>query len=141
MHQTRDGYEVDDDPARLDLDVIYDFLVDSYWAKGRPREVVERSVQGSLNVGLYREGRQAGLARVVTDRATFAWIADVFVLPEHRGRGLGHWLIQTVLAHPDLATVGRFTLVTSDAHRVYVDCGFTPLADTSRWMELRPNLS
>src|SRR5215472_4759805 len=100
---SRDGYEIDDDPARLDLEVVHRFLSEeSYWAKGRSREAVERAVAGSLNFGLYKGTAQVGFTRVVTDRSTFAWICDVFVLPEHRGRRLGHWLIETMLAHPDL---------------------------------------
>jgi GNAT superfamily N-acetyltransferase len=136
MLVTKDDYEIDDDTARLDLDVIHGFVVASYWAEGVPRDVVERSVAGSLNLGLYHDGRQVGLTRVVTDRATFAWVADVFVLPEHRGRRLGHWMIETMLAHPDLAGLRRFVLVTSDAHQVYADCGFMPLAEPGRYMEI-----
>jgi GNAT superfamily N-acetyltransferase len=136
MLVTKDDYEIDDDTARLDLDVIHGFLATSYWAEGVPRDVVERSVAGSLNLGLYHGGRQVGLTRVVTDRATFAWVADVFVLPEHRGRGLGHWMIETMLAHPDLAGLRRFVLVTSDAHQVYAESGFAPLADPGRYMEI-----
>jgi hypothetical protein len=99
--------------------------------------VVARSVANSLNLGLYHGGSQVGLTRAVTDLATFAWVGDVFVLGGHRGRGLGHWMIETLRAHPDLAGVRRFMLATSDAHRVYADCGFTPLADPGRYMELR----
>lgn len=148
MLTTRDGYEIDDDPARLDLDVVHGFLAnESYWAAGRPRELHERAVAGSLNLGLYYGnrgsraghgeggGEQVGCARLVTDRATFAWICDVFVLPAHRGRGLGHWLVQTALDHPDLRGMRRFLLATADAHRVYADAGFAPLANPSQWME------
>jgi GNAT superfamily N-acetyltransferase len=136
MLVTKDDYEIDDDAARLDLDVIHGFLTTSYWAEGVPRDVVERSVASSLNLGLYHDGSQVGLTRAVTDRATFAWVGDVFVLPGHRGRGLAHWMMETLLAHPDLAGVRRFVLVTSDAHRVYADCGFTPLAEPGRYMEI-----
>jgi GNAT superfamily N-acetyltransferase len=135
----RDDYEIDDDPARLDLAVIHRFLSeDSYWAKGRSRPTVERAVAESLNFGLYdvaRGGEQVGFTRVVTDRATFAWVCDVFVLPGHRGRRLGHWLIETMLTHPDLRELRRFLLATADAHGVYADAGFTPLIDPGRWME------
>ena len=137
MLVTKDEYEIDDDPARLDLDVVHGFLAGSYWAEGIPRDVVARSVANSLNLGLYHGGSQVGLTRTVTDRATFAWVGDVFVLDGHRGRGLGHWMIETLRAHPDLAGVRRFMLATSDAHQVYADCGFTPLADPGRYMELR----
>jgi GNAT superfamily N-acetyltransferase len=136
MLVTKDEYEIDDDPGRVDLDVVHGFLTGSYWAEGVPRDVVERSVANSLNLGLYHGESQVGFTRVVTDRATFAWVADVFVLPGHRGRGLAHWMIETLLAHPDMAGMRRFMLATSDAHQVYADCGFTPLADPGRFMEI-----
>ena len=136
MLVTKDEYEIDDDPERVDLDVVQGFLSGSYWAEGVPRAVVERSVANSLNLGLYHAGTQVGLTRAVTDRATFVWVADVFVLPEHRGRGLAHWMVETLIAHPDLAGMRRFMLATSDAHRVYADCGFTPLAAPGRFMEI-----
>src|SRR5215210_7672455 len=100
---TKDEYTVSDDRARLDLGVIHEYLSGaSYWARGRTRERVERSVENSLPFGLYRDGRQVGFARVVTDYATFAWLADVFVLDAERGRGLGVWLVECVMAHPEL---------------------------------------
>jgi GNAT superfamily N-acetyltransferase len=142
MLVTKGEYEIDDDPGRIDLDVVHGFLTTSYWAEGVPRDVVARSVANSLVLGLYHgggqgtQGAQVGLTRVVTDRATFAWVADVFVLPDHRGRGLAHWMIETLLAHPDMARMRRFMLATSDAHQVYADCGFTPLAAPGRFMEL-----
>jgi GNAT superfamily N-acetyltransferase len=133
---SRDGYEIDDDPARLDLEVVYRFLSEqSYWAKGRSRETVERAVAGSLNFGLYQGTAQVGFTRVVTDQATFAWVCDVFVLPEHRGRRLGHWLIETMLAHPGLQGLRRLLLATADAHGVYADAGFAPLREPWKWME------
>jgi GNAT superfamily N-acetyltransferase len=134
---TKDEYEIDDDQARLDLDVVHGFVTGSYWAEGVPRDVVERSVANSLTLGLYDDQNQVGFTRAVTDRATFAWVCDVFVLPEHRGRGLGHWMIETLLAHPDLAGIRRFMLATADAHQVYADCGFTPIGDPSQHMEIR----
>jgi GNAT superfamily N-acetyltransferase len=137
MLLARDGYEIDDDPARLDLDVVHGFLTGSYWAEGVPRDVVARSVANSLSLGVYRDGSQVGYTRAVTDRATFAWVCDVFVLSGHRGRGVAHWMIETLRAHPDLAGVRRFLLATADAHQVYADCGFTALDDPGRYMELR----
>lgn len=136
MLVTKDEYEIDDDPERLDLDVVHAFIHGSYWAEGVPRHVVERAVANSLNLGLYDDQGQVGFTRVVTDRATFAWVCDVFVLAEHRGRGLGHWMIETLRAHPDLAGIRRFMLATADAHQVYADCGFTPVSDPSRYMEI-----
>ena len=136
MLVTKGDYQIDDDTARLDLDVVHGFIAGSYWAEGVSRDVVERSVGNSLNLGLYDRQSQVGFTRVVTDRATFAWVADVFVLPAHRGRGLGHWMIQTLRAHPDMAGIRRFMLATADAHQVYADCGFTPLGDPGRYMEI-----
>jgi GNAT superfamily N-acetyltransferase len=133
---TKGEYEIDDDQARLDLDVVHGFITGSYWAEGVPRDVVERSVANSLNLGLYAGDRQVGLTRVVTDRATFAWVCDVFVLPAHRGRGLAHWMIDTLRTHPDLAGIRRFMLATADAHQVYADCGFTPVSEPGSYMEI-----
>jgi N-acetylglutamate synthase-like GNAT family acetyltransferase len=133
---TRGGYEIDDDPRRLDVDAIHAFLArDAYWSAGIPRDVLNRAITGSLNLGLYDDGgAQAGFARVVSDQATFAWLTDVYVLPGHRGHGLGHWLVQATLDHPELQGVGRIVLATTDAHQVYADCGFVPLPEPQRWM-------
>jgi GNAT superfamily N-acetyltransferase len=134
---TRDGYDIDDDPGRLDVDAIHAFLSrDAYWSPGIPRDVLSRAIAGSLNFGLYTGGRQVGFARVVTDQATFGWLSDVYVLPEHRGRGLGHRLVRAALEHPDLRGLRRIVLATSDAHRIYADCGFEPLPDPERWMAI-----
>jgi GNAT superfamily N-acetyltransferase len=133
----RDGYEIDDDPTRLQLDRIHNFLAHhAYWSCGIPQDVAHRAMASSLNFGIYRGEVQIGFARVVTDRATFAWLCDVYVLPNHRGRGLGHWLIQTVLAHPDLHGIRRMLLATADAHNIYSDCGFHPLTNPGHWMEI-----
>jgi GNAT superfamily N-acetyltransferase len=117
----REPYSISTAPERLDLDVIHTFLSSSYWASGRSRERVERSIAHSLPFGLYHQGEQraqVGFARVVTDSATFAYLADVFVLQAHRGRGLGVWLVETVLGVPELAGV-RWLLGTRDAHELY----------------------
>ncbi|HEY6554316.1 MAG TPA: GNAT family N-acetyltransferase, partial [Vicinamibacteria bacterium] len=111
------------------------FLARSYWAQGIPREVVDRSIEGSLAFGLFEDGAQVGFARVVTDRATFAYLADVYVLESRRGRGLGRWLVECVTAHPDLQGLRRFALVTRDAHDVYRPFGFEPLRAPERYME------
>src|SRR5918997_3746569 len=111
MQAIRHGYEISTDPARVDLDVVHRFLSEeAYWSPGVPRDVVERSIAGSIPFGLYRDGEQAGFARVITDSATFAYLADVFVLPEHRGRGLGVWLVETILEHPGFAGLRVFLL-------------------------------
>jgi len=131
------GYEIDDDPGRLDVDAIHAFLArDAYWSAGIPRDVLSRAIAGSLNFGLYRDRAQVGFARVVSDKATFAWLADVYVLPDHRCHRLGHWLVQAALDHPDLQGLRRIVLATSDAHQIYADCGFVPLADPQRWMAI-----
>jgi N-acetylglutamate synthase-like GNAT family acetyltransferase len=134
---TSDGYEIDDDSGQLDVDAIHAFLAhDAYWSTGIPRDVLSRAIAGSLNFGLYRDGAQVGFARVVSDKATFALVTDVYVLPDHRGRGLGHQLVQAALDHPELQGLSRILLATTDAHRVYADCGFVPLSEPQRWMTI-----
>jgi GNAT superfamily N-acetyltransferase len=122
----RDGYEIDDDRERLDVDATWEYLREAYWSPNVPRDVVARSIEGSLCLGLYAPGgEQAGFARAVTDSATYAWIADVFVLEPHRGRGLGVWLVETLLAHPRLQGLRVLSLNTLDAHSLYERFGFT----------------
>lgn len=132
-----DGLEISSDPKRLDLAAIHGFLKHSYWAKGRPRSVIEKSLKHSLNFGLYKGKRQIGFARVVTDYATFAWVCDVFIDDEFRGKGLGKWLMETMLAHPDLQNLKRWLLATKDAHDLYRRYGFKPLQESARWMEFK----
>ena len=127
----RPPYRISDDSADVDVAVVHDFLAESYWARGIPRETIERGIAHSLPFSLFLEGRQIGFARVVTDRATFAYLADVFVIGAHRGRGLGTWLVATVLAHPELQGLRRWLLVTRDAHELYRPFGFTEIADPS----------
>jgi GNAT superfamily N-acetyltransferase len=137
MESERDGYLISDDPTRVDLDVTWGFLRTAYWSENVPREVVERAIANSLPLGLYDPaGAQVGFARVVTDRAAFAWIADVFVLEAHRGRGLGRWLIETLLAHPGLQGLRVVMLATADAHSLYESYGFETV-DANRYLELR----
>lgn len=132
---THAGYEVDDDPQRLDLGVIIGFLLTTYWSKHRSHETVERAVRRSFGVGLYApDGAQAGFARVVGDATTFAWLADVFVLPEHRGKGLARVLVTAVLEHPEQAGVERWMLATLDAHGVYAPLGFGPIESLDKFM-------
>ncbi|HTF08075.1 MAG TPA: GNAT family N-acetyltransferase [Asanoa sp.] len=134
---TRDGYELSTDPDRIDVDRVYDWLsTDAYWAKGRPREIVERSFANSVLFGIYKAGRQVAFARVVTDRATFGWLCDVYVDPAERGHGLGTWLAET--ARDALAEIGvlRIILATWDAHGVYAKAGFVPVGRPDRWMEI-----
>jgi GNAT superfamily N-acetyltransferase len=137
--------EIDTSRARLDVSVVHAFLTESYWSPGIPRDTVVRAMEGSLNFGLYRVARgrsaQIGLARMVTDGATFAYLADVFVLPDYRGAGLATWLVSTALTHPALAGLRRVLLATKDAHAIYARCGFAPLARPERFMEInRPDI-
>ena len=138
QENTIDGYLISDDPGRLDVAAIHAYLTRSYWATGVPLEIVERSVRNSLCLGLYTAaGAQVGLARVVTDFATFAWLCDVYVLEPHRGRGLSKALMRAVVTHPRLQGVRRITLGTRDAHGLYTQFGFTPLAKPESQMEKR----
>ena len=128
-------YEISTDRGRLDVDLVHRFLSeDSYWARGVSREVVERSIEHSLCFGAYADGHQVGFARAVTDRATFGWLADVFVVPAHRGRGVGRRLVEAALAHPDLQSLRRWVLATADAQDVYRALGFEDAAH-ARFME------
>lgn len=128
-------YLVSTDPARLDITVIHGFLTTSYWAKGVPVEIVKKSIEHSLNFGLYKGSEQIGFARVITDYATFAYIADVFVLEAYRGRGLSKWLMEMVAAHPELQGLRRWVLLTRDAHGLYEKTGFTRPRNPERVME------
>jgi GNAT superfamily N-acetyltransferase len=131
----RGEFTISTDRARLDLRVIHEFLTTSYWAAGIPAEVVERSVEHSLPFGLYHHDRQVGFARVITDYATFAYLADVFVLEAYRGQGLAKWLVGVVVAHPRLQGLRRWMLATRDAHALYGKVGFVELKSPESWME------
>jgi GNAT superfamily N-acetyltransferase len=136
------GFTLSTDSARLDVAAIHAYLSEeSYWAAGIPRQTVQRAIDHSLNFGLYApDGRLAGFARIVTDYATFAWLCDVFVLGEFRGLGLSKWLMAQVWAHPDLQGLRRRLLATLDAHGLYTQFGFAPLAAPDRFLEIRqPN--
>ena len=134
----RDRHSISTDPAALDLDVIHGFLTTSYWAAGITRERVERSIRGSIPFGVFEDGRQVGFARVISDCTTFAWIGDVFVLEEARGQGLAVWLMETIVAHPELQGLRRWFLATRDAHGLYRKVGFGELVTPERMMEYRP---
>jgi GNAT superfamily N-acetyltransferase len=129
----KDNYQISTDPALLDVDVIYNYLShESYWAKNIPRDVVEKSINNSLCFGLYHHNKQIGFARLVTDKATFAYLADVFVLEEYRGNGLSKWLIQVIHAHPELKGLRRWVLGTRDAHGLYEQFGWTVFDEDTR---------
>ena len=137
---TRDAYTVSTDPARLDPVAIHAYLTTSYWARGIPLATVERSLGHSLCFGLFHGGSQVGFARMITDRATFAYLADVYVLEAHRGQGLSVWLMECILGHPDLQGLRRLMLATRDAHALYARFGFATPAQPEMLMEIRrPN--
>ena len=133
---TKGEYWITTDPEKLDLDAIHAYLSRSFWAEGIPKETVARSIANSLCFGLFDRGAQVGFARVVTDRATYAYLCDVYVLESHRGHGLGKWLVETVMAHPDLQGLRRFQLVTRDAHGLYSRHGFETPVNPERQMEI-----
>ena len=136
------AYLISTDPGRLDLDAIFDYLSGrSYWARGRPRDQIVRGIENSLPFGVYLDGKQVGFARLVTDYATFAWLADVYVLEEHRGQGLGKALVEAVLAYPGVADIPRVLLATADAHGLYEHYGFQPLHRVERFMAIESSSS
>lgn len=132
----RDNFTISTDPTRLDADAIAEMLARAYWAQGRPRERVDRSLANSLVFGLYDGEKQIGLARVVSDYAIFAYVCDVFIHEDYRAQGLGKWLMQTVHSHPDLQGLRRWALVTRDAHELYRQFGWEMLASPGSWMEI-----
>lgn len=136
MHWTKGPYRVTTDTGEFQFDIIHRYLSEvAYWSPGVAREKVERAARHSLAFGLFERDVQIGYARMITDCATFAYLADVFVLPEHQGRGLGTWLLECVLSHEDLQGLRRMMLVTSDAHGLYAKFGFSPPAHPERMME------
>jgi GNAT superfamily N-acetyltransferase len=131
----RGAYLITTEKGRLDLETIHGFLTTSYWASGIPAETVRRSVENSLTFGLFADEGQVGFARVVTDYATFAYLADVFVLESYRGRGLGKWMMEVVFSHPELRGLRRWMLATQDAHELYREYGFAEPEDPHIFME------
>jgi GNAT superfamily N-acetyltransferase len=137
MDKALGAYLISSNPARLDLDAIHTYLSEqSYWARGRSRERIVRAIENSLPFGLYRDGAQVGFARVVTDESTFGWLADVYVLPAERERGLGKALVEAVLEHPAVRNLPRLMLATADAHGLYERYGFEALESPERFMAI-----
>ena len=137
----REPYWITTDPTKIDRAAARAYLARSYWAEGVPQEIVDRSIDNSLAFALFDGEKQIGFARIITDRATFAYVADVYVLEEYRRRGLARWLMDTILAHPELQGLRRWILTTRDAHGLYAKVGFVPAARTQRFMEIdRPGL-
>lgn len=131
------GYSISTDKTRLDFELIYSYLnEDSYWAQGIPEDRLKRAIDNSLCFGVYLHNDFCGMARVITDKATFAYICDVFILPAFRGAGLSKWLIQSILNHPDLSGLRRWSLATADAHGLYKQFGFAEITRPDRWMEI-----
>jgi GNAT superfamily N-acetyltransferase len=135
----KQGYEISTERGRLNLGVIHKYLEQSsYWAEGIPLATLRRAVQNSLPFGVYKGNTLVGFARVITDYATFAYVGDVFVLEEHRGKGLSKWLMQVIVDDARLEGFRRWMLATRDAHGLYAQSGFVPLSQATRWMEKRP---
>ncbi len=137
----RGSFQITTDRSRMQIDTIHRFLQKSYWAAKRTQEVIRKSIDHSLPFGIFAGEKQVGFARVVTDFATFAWIADVFVDEEFRGQGLSKWLMESMMGHPELQGLRRWVLATKDAHSLYSQFGFTSLNKPERWMEIdfQPN--
>lgn len=141
LYRSSDGnFIISIDPAQLDMDTVHEFLSRAYWAKSRPRERTQQAFESSLVFGMYEQTRLIGIARVVTDYAVVAYLCDVFIDEDYRGRGLGTWLVQTILAHPPLMNVRRWLLATSDAHGLYQKFGFDRIPEPEKWMQrLKPH--
>ena len=135
MEWKKEDYLISEDKSKIDLDVVHGCLSQSYWAEGIPKETVKRSIENSICFGIYKHNKQIGFARVISDLATFAYLADVFVLEEERGKDLSKWLMKIIIDHPQLQGLRRFTLATRDAHGLYEQFGFKLFARPDRWME------
>lgn len=141
MEWYKQGFVITTDKSRIDMSYVHNFLSNTYWAQNIPREVVEHAVAGSLCFSILHDGKQVGFARVITDEATFAYLADVFVDPAYRGKGLSKWLMETIMNYPSLQGLRRFMLATRDAHGLYSRYGFEPLTHVNRWMQIhRPDV-
>ena len=136
MTWQKDQFSISTDKSRLDQAYIQEKLSGTYWAQDIPISIVERSIENSLCFGVYHEEKQIGLARIITDRATFAYLCDVFIDESYRGLGLSKWLMSVIMGHPDLQGLRRFMLATKDAHRLYRQSGFHDLLAPDRWMEI-----
>lgn len=131
-----DKIEIDTDKNRLPIQEIYEHLITTYWAGNRTFEIVEKSIQHSLNFGMYENDKLIGFARIVTDYSIFAYLCDVYILPTHQGNGLGKILVKTIHEHPELQNLRRWMLATKDAHGLYAQNGYTEINNPSRWMEI-----
>jgi GNAT superfamily N-acetyltransferase len=132
----REGFAITTETSFFNIEFIHAFLSQSYWAENIPIETVQKSIENSLCFGVFHLGRQIGFARVISDKATFAYIADVFIEEAYRGQGLSKWLMEEIMAHPDLQGLRRMMLATRDAHGLYAQFGFESLTFTDRWMQI-----
>ena len=135
MTISKKHFTITTEQEKFDLEFIHSFLTRSYWAEGIPREVIKRSIDGALCFGLFENDKQIGFARMITDKATFAYLADVFIIEAYRGRGLSKWLMEVIMSHPSLQGLRRMMLATKDAHGLYEKFGFTALQNVDRWMQ------
>ena|SRR5919206_953875 len=135
MEWQQEAFIISTDKTKLDIPFIHHFLTSSYWAEGIPVEVVQKSIEGSLCFGIYKGMQQVGFARVITDEATFAYLADVFIAPDFRKKGLSKWLMQIIMAYPSLQGLRRIMLATRDAHGLYQQFGFTNINNPEPWMQ------
>jgi len=136
MEWTKDDFIVSTDKEKIDIAFVHNFLSQSYWAEGIPKSIVERSVKGSICFAVLLQTKQIGFARVITDEATFAYLADVFIDPAYRGKGLSRWLMECILSHPGLQGLRRILLATRDAHGLYLKVGFEKLKSSEPWMQI-----
>ena len=136
MEFTKGKFYISTENEKLDIDFIHSFLSRSYWAEGISKEIIMRSIEGALCFGVFENNKQVGFARMITDRATFAYLADVFIIEEYRGLGLSKWLMEVIMSYPDLQGLRRMMLATRDAHELYKKFGFTPLNNADRWMQI-----
>jgi N-acetylglutamate synthase-like GNAT family acetyltransferase len=139
MDFTKEGFIISTEKEKLDIDVIHSFLSRTYWAEGISKETIRKSIDGSLCFGVFENNKQIGFARMITDKATFAYLADVFIMEAYRGRGLSKWLMEVIMSHPELQGLRRMVLVTRDAHGLYKQFGFVPLINVERWMQKLDN--
>lgn len=136
---TKNEFTISTDKNKIDLNYVHEFLSHSYWSPGIVMHVVKKAMEGSLSFGIYNSNNsQIGYGRVITDTATFAYLADIFIDENYRGRGLGKWLVKIMLEHPDLQGLRRIILATKDAHKVYEQCGFTSITNAERYMVYNP---
>jgi N-acetylglutamate synthase-like GNAT family acetyltransferase len=141
MTIAKNHFTITTEKEKFDVEFIHSFLTRSYWAEGISKEVIKRSIEGALCFGLFENDKQIGFARMITDKATFAYLADVFIIEEYRGRGLSKWLMEVIMSHPSLQGLRRMMLATKDAHGLYEKFGFTALNNVDRWMQINdPNI-